>query len=333
MASSRFTRLAATWVAATSLAVGVAGVAISSQADAASATYVTTANLNVRTGPSTSTKILTTLKKGSSVASRGAVSKGWLPVTWDGKKAYVSADYIKTSSGSTKTTTVNVNFRTKPSLSSSIMTVLKKGTRVTAGAKSGDFTAVSYNGKSGYVYTTYLSGSASTSSGSSSSSSSLSATKTLYVNAANVRVRTQASLSSTIITMLSKPTALKSNGKTSNGFTSIVYKGKDRWMASQYLSSSAPGKTSSNAKKPALDLSRADMWDRIATCESSNRWDINTGNGYYGGLQFDLSTWESVDGQDFATRPDLATREEQITVANRLYAKRGLQPWSCRGAA
>ena len=82
-----------------------------------------------------------------------------------------------------------------------------------------------------------------------------------------------------------------------------------------------------------LNLAREAMWDRIAKCESGNRWNINTGNGYYGGLQFNLATWRSVNGQDFAARPDLATRAEQITVANRLYAKRGLQPWGCRGAA
>jgi hypothetical protein len=83
----------------------------------------------------------------------------------------------------------------------------------------------------------------------------------------------------------------------------------------------------------AINLARAAMWDRIAMCESSGRWNINTGNGYYGGLQFDRSTWLSVNGDDFAPRADLATRAEQITVANRLYAQRGLQPWACRGAA
>jgi hypothetical protein len=87
------------------------------------------------------------------------------------------------------------------------------------------------------------------------------------------------------------------------------------------------------ASTHALDLSRAAMWDRIAQCESGGRWNINTGNGYYGGLQFNKATWLSVNGDDFATRADLATREEQITVANRLYALRGLQPWACRGAA
>ncbi len=82
-----------------------------------------------------------------------------------------------------------------------------------------------------------------------------------------------------------------------------------------------------------LNLARAAMWDRIAQCESSGRWNINTGNGYYGGLQFNLRTWRSVGGTDFAVYPHQASRAEQITVANRLYAKRGLQPWGCRHAA
>ena len=63
------------------------------------------------------------------------------------------------------------------------------------------------------------------------------------------------------------------------------------------------------------------MWDRIAQCESGGNWHINTGNGYYGGLQFAQSTWLANGGADFAARADLASREQQITVANRLYAK------------
>lgn len=78
-----------------------------------------------------------------------------------------------------------------------------------------------------------------------------------------------------------------------------------------------------------INLARSAMWDRIAKCESTNNWSINTGNGYYGGLQFNLATWRSVRGQDFAAYPHHATRAEQITVANRLFAKRGTQPWSC----
>jgi hypothetical protein len=72
-------------------------------------------------------------------------------------------------------------------------------------------------------------------------------------------------------------------------------------------------------------------WDRLAMCESSGNWAANTGNGYYGGLQFSLATWQGYDGDEFAPYPHQATREEQIAVAERLYARRGFQPWpACR---
>lgn len=96
---------------------------------------------------------------------------------------------------------------------------------------------------------------------------------------------------------------------------------------------SSASRSAGNTSGKGLNLANAAMWDRIAQCESGQRWNINTGNGYYGGLQFDYGTWLSVGGSDFAPRADLATRAEQITVANRLYAKRGLQPWGCRHAA
>lgn len=91
----------------------------------------------------------------------------------------------------------------------------------------------------------------------------------------------------------------------------------------------APAAGSTSSSGGAINLARASMWDRIARCESTNNWAINTGNGYYGGLQFNLQTWRSVNGQQFAAYPHQASRAEQITVANRLYASRGTQPWSC----
>lgn len=90
-------------------------------------------------------------------------------------------------------------------------------------------------------------------------------------------------------------------------------------------------KTTSNGA--GINLARAAMWDRIAKCESGNRWSINTGNGYYGGLQFSKASWNANGGRDFAALPHQASRAEQITVANRYYAKAGLQPWGCRHAA
>ncbi|MFI2611790.1 transglycosylase family protein [Kitasatospora sp. NPDC018619] len=73
-------------------------------------------------------------------------------------------------------------------------------------------------------------------------------------------------------------------------------------------------------------------WDRVAACESSGNWRINTGNGYYGGLQFDQPTWRENGGLDYAPRADLASREQQIAVAQHLADRRGLSPWPVCGA-
>ncbi|HEX8081051.1 MAG TPA: transglycosylase family protein [Jatrophihabitans sp.] len=72
-------------------------------------------------------------------------------------------------------------------------------------------------------------------------------------------------------------------------------------------------------------------WDAMAACESGGNWSINTGNGYYGGLQFDSGTWLSNGGGAYAPRADLATREQQIAVATNLYNARGASPWPTCG--
>jgi len=69
------------------------------------------------------------------------------------------------------------------------------------------------------------------------------------------------------------------------------------------------------------------VWDKVAQCESSGNWSINTGNGYYGGLQFTISTWNAFGGQEFAPRADLATKSEQIIVAQRTLAVQGPGAW------
>ena len=70
-------------------------------------------------------------------------------------------------------------------------------------------------------------------------------------------------------------------------------------------------------------------WDAVAGCESSHNWSINTGNGYYGGLQFSQSTWVAYGGLNYAPRADLATREQQIAVAEKTLAGQGWAAWTC----
>ena len=72
----------------------------------------------------------------------------------------------------------------------------------------------------------------------------------------------------------------------------------------------------------------ADDWYQLRMCESTNRYDINTGNGYYGAYQFDLSTWRSVGGSGY---PHEASAAEQDYRALILYRMRGWGPWVCAG--
>ena len=73
------------------------------------------------------------------------------------------------------------------------------------------------------------------------------------------------------------------------------------------------------------------VWDRVAHCESSNNWHINTGNGFYGGLQFSAGTWRAFHGGKYASRADRATRLEQIEVARRVLASQGPHAWPVCG--
>src|SRR5215471_18298023 len=69
------------------------------------------------------------------------------------------------------------------------------------------------------------------------------------------------------------------------------------------------------------------VWDRLAYCESRGNWHINTGNGYYGGLQEDMTFWRRYGGTAYASRPDLASRESQVVVAERGLAVQGWAAW------
>ncbi|MFE2478202.1 transglycosylase family protein [Streptomyces sp. NPDC001194] len=74
-----------------------------------------------------------------------------------------------------------------------------------------------------------------------------------------------------------------------------------------------------------------DTWNKVADCESTNNWHINTGNGYYGGLQFSQSTWRAFGGTAYAARADLATKDQQIAVAEKVLGGQGPQAWPVCG--
>ncbi|MER7406541.1 transglycosylase family protein [Streptomyces sp. NPDC000070] len=75
----------------------------------------------------------------------------------------------------------------------------------------------------------------------------------------------------------------------------------------------------------------ASEWDAVAQCESGGNWSINTGNGYYGGLQFSASTWSGYGGTKYASTADQATKAQQIEIAEKVLAGQGKGAWPVCG--
>ena len=99
------------------------------------------------------------------------------------------------------------------------------------------------------------------------------------------------------------------------------FNGQHEQIAKQYLPKPEP-------EPEPVAIAPAYPWDALAACESGGNWAINTGNGYYGGLQFAQGTWEGSGGLAYAPRADLATKAEQIAVAETLRAAAGgFGPW------
>ena len=89
----------------------------------------------------------------------------------------------------------------------------------------------------------------------------------------------------------------------------------------------APAATQSSYKRPQVSapaVSGGSVWDQLAQCEAGGNWAINTGNGFYGGLQFTLSSWQAVGGSGL---PSDASREEQIMRGQALQARQGWGAW------
>jgi LysM repeat protein len=92
----------------------------------------------------------------------------------------------------------------------------------------------------------------------------------------------------------------------------------------------APAAGSASTAAPAS--SGGANWSAIAACESGGNWGANTGNGFYGGLQFTQQTWLAYGGGQYASSANLATPAQQIAVAQRVLAGQGIGAWPVCGA-
>lgn len=119
----------------------------------------------------------------------------------------------------------------------------------------------------------------------------------------------------------------KLQGRKTTG-TKVVAKPRTQIVlvgTKKVVAKASPSKSSGSAPSVAS----GSVWDKIAQCESGGNWSINTGNGYYGGLQFSLATWRSVGGTGL---PSDQSRAEQIKRAEILQARSGWGQWSCAHA-
>ena len=82
---------------------------------------------------------------------------------------------------------------------------------------------------------------------------------------------------------------------------------------------------------PAAHAATDTVWDEVADCESGGNWKINTGNGYYGGLQFSPGTWKAYGGKAYGSKANKASKAEQIAIARRVLAGQGPGAWPTCG--
>lgn len=108
---------------------------------------------------------------------------------------------------------------------------------------------------------------------------------------------------------------------------------KNKSIATKFAASTVAVGAAAAIMAPNAAAAPDSDWDRLAQCESGGNWAIDTGNGYHGGLQFSAQTWQAFGGGEFAPTANLATREQQIAVAERTLAQQGWGAWPACSAS
>lgn len=108
---------------------------------------------------------------------------------------------------------------------------------------------------------------------------------------------------------------------------------KNKSIATKFAASTVAVGAAAAIMAPNAAAAPDSDWDRLAQCESGGNWAINTGNGYYGGLQFSGATWNAFGGGQYAATANQATREQQIAVAEKILASQGWGAWPACSAS
>ena len=121
--------------------------------------------------------------------------------------------------------------------------------------------------------------------------------------------------------------------KVTNGLANpnLIYPGENITLSGTNAPQAAPI-VNTEPSAPVANPASSVNWDAIAACESTSDWSANTGNGFYGGLQFTESTWLAYGGAQYAQYPNDASQSAQETVANAVLASQGIGAWPVCGA-
>ena len=303
----------------TSIGIG-AGVA--AQAD--SVTMEATTAVNIRSGPSTDDSSLGLLYLGQTITTTGSSQNGWTPVTYNGKSAWISSQYLAAITATsapattgTATATTAVNIRAKATTLSSALGLLAKGQTIgVTGPSDGGWTPVSYNGKAAYISSQYL----------TISTPAAPATITEYTTTA-VNVRSGPDLTASVVAVASKGASIQATSTVNGDWTQVMWSGTARWMSTTYLSKTAPSagpaapSATQGVQTPATTASAQDiahqmlqaqgMGDDQFTClvnlwnrESGWRVDAeNPTSGAYGIPQAYPGSKMASAGADWQTNP------------------------------
>ncbi|WP_434793959.1 hypothetical protein TPDSL_05040 [Terrisporobacter petrolearius] len=235
----------------------------------------TTANLNLRKSASTSSSIIETIPKNTTVEVIDKSTSGWYKVKYKGNTGYVSKDYVKLngsgsddntppSSSEKGATTANLNLRKSASTSSSIIATIPKNTTIEIVSKSNSkWYKVKYKGNTGYVSKDYvkLNGSSSNNETPSTPSSEKG------VTSANVNFRKSASTSSSIIATIPKNTTIEIVNKSNSKWYKVKYKGNTGYVSKDYVKLNGSNSNTSSSNK---GVTSANLNLRKSASTSSN---------------------------------------------------------------
>ena len=212
---------------------------LSSGIASASTPVTATTDVNVRAKPSTTATIVGSLHRGQTVKATSD-RNGWTTVTYKDHTAYVSSRYLsggddlpsgsEVGQGTTKTTTMQVNLREGPSLTDDVVTVLDKGTKVTATGKTAKgWTEVTAGAKKGWVADQYLTGAA----------DGLPAVVGKRTAMVDLNVRATSADDGKLLGLARKGSTLSITGTTDDARAQVVFEGKVGWVLAKYLSNGA----------------------------------------------------------------------------------------------